>query len=610
MPALESGFKISDLNNIPVTGSLCKFKNKIALDNTFILSYSHTIYGTNYNTNNYKIPLNDFRNDIKGYIGVESLVAPWSEQLKLWHGNWNNAASFNKSYTHVWNQSQIQHEHYSPEKFNDLENSYFIIKDAPFPFESGELHNRVNGEKQAIILNDCVNPVVGSINVPIAEGDPYPESNKIITKSYIDERLASKRIIEVLPEFSVRDYDCTYIIRSEDLIQAQQELGEEQLTIKITYPDKFNERALHNKLAFTLMLEGIKNEDKNVWVPALTKDVNWILVDNSGKELKHIWLNDGENQAPSVVDEYLYGNAQYLIFRFESITNEINSIPLIETIDGIDILKTYKITADFDIFILCENLLYRKSGIERVNGIPGTSLDVISSSININTRGEGSRIILEIEREHNIDIQGDDYIKVHTEDDTVQLSFDASKLPSSPGGTTPVSVNISSSDDYIVVEGENNNFSLGFNSELIPTISSNDNFISVFEPSEQNNSWKIGFNTEELNLKNYIKQFPSDGEIDIETAYNTIFYASNITTLNLNIDANNPTETISFGLLYKAIEDGQIGAKNIFWAMSPGGESPLLKANRLYYITFTYFPAIEGFMESQLIGRINWFKNI
>jgi hypothetical protein len=44
--------------------------------------------------------------------------------------------------------------------------------------------------------------------------------------------------------------------------------------------------------------------------------------------------------------------------------------------------------------------------------------------------------------------------------------------------------------------------------------------------------------------------------------------------------------------------------------MTPGGESPLLKANRLYYITFTYFPAIEGFMESQLIGRINWFKNI
>ena len=337
-----------------------------------------------------------------------------------------------------------------------------------------------------------------------------------------------------------------------------------------------------------------------------------------------------------------------MIFRFESITNEINSIPLIETIDGIDILKTHKITADFDIFILCENLLYRKSGIERVNGIPGTSLDVISPSntININTRAEGSRIILEIDREHNIDIssaneyikinktvdetninefelefdssliktisdiQGDDYIKVHTEDDTVQLSFDASKLPSSPGGTTPVSVDISSSDDYIIVEGENNKFSLGFNSELIPTISSNDNFISVFEPTEQNNSWKIGFNTEELNLKNYIKQFPSDGEIDIETAYNTIFYANNITTLNLNIDTNNPTETISFGLLYKAIEDGQIGAKNIFWAMTPGGESPLLKANRLYYITFTYFPAIEGFMESQLIGRINWFKNI
>ena len=67
---LESGYRISDLDNIPVTDVNSKFKDKIALDNTFLLSYSHTVYGINYNKHNYKIPLSSLRDDIKGYIGV------------------------------------------------------------------------------------------------------------------------------------------------------------------------------------------------------------------------------------------------------------------------------------------------------------------------------------------------------------------------------------------------------------------------------------------------------------------------------------------------------------------------------------------------------------
>lgn len=54
----ESSFKISDLENIPVRDE------KIALENTYFLAYSHTIHGMNYVTKNYKIPLQTLRNDL------------------------------------------------------------------------------------------------------------------------------------------------------------------------------------------------------------------------------------------------------------------------------------------------------------------------------------------------------------------------------------------------------------------------------------------------------------------------------------------------------------------------------------------------------------------
>ena len=207
---LDSGFRISDLNNIPVNGKDGKFKNRIALDNTYLLSYAHTVYGINYNKHNYKIPLMSIRDDIKGYIGIESLVAPWSEQLKLWHGSWQHPAARNKSYVYQWTEDDKLHEHYAPEKFNDKENSYYIIKDAPFPYESGELNNRNRGEKPSSEISEGLGYANTSINVPIKTADPHPDTNKIVTKAYVDERLASKRLVEVSTDFYVRDYDCTY----------------------------------------------------------------------------------------------------------------------------------------------------------------------------------------------------------------------------------------------------------------------------------------------------------------------------------------------------------------------------------------------------------------
>lgn len=350
---LDSGFRISDLNNIPVNGKDGKFKNRIALDNTYLLSYAHTVYGINYNKHNYKIPLMSIRDDIKGYIGIESLVAPWSEQLKLWHGSWNNPSIRNKSYVYQWTDADKLHEHYAPKKFEDKENSYFIIKDAPFPYESGELNNRDRGEKVSSEISEGLAYANTSINVPIKAADPHPDTNKIVTKAYIDERLASKRLVEVSTDFYVRDYDCTYIIRSEDI------RNDKSGCIKIRYPESFNKRALHNKIEFSVLIEGVWNAAKNKWVPAITTDTNWKFFNSEGNEIEITWLNNTDNTPVQISEEYLYDNAQYLVFRFETVTDDISVATITENIEGKDVISEYKTTANYKVFANCENLLYR-----------------------------------------------------------------------------------------------------------------------------------------------------------------------------------------------------------------------------------------------------------
>lgn len=363
---LDSGFRISDLSNIPVNGKDGKFKNRIAFDNTYLLSYAHTVYGINYNKHNYKIPLTAIRDDIKGYVGIESLVAPWSEQLKLWHGYWHNPSIRNKSYVYQWDESDKLHEHYAPKKFEDLENSYFIIKDAPYPFESGK---RNNGEIAASTTN---NGTPKTINMPIAESDPYPDSNKIVTKSYIDERLAGERIIEVEPTFEIRDYECTYIIRSEIL-------KNKGATIKIRFPEKFEDRICHNKLKFTLMLEGKANN--NSYESSLSKNPNWIFEDSSGNIINVVWLNANNNTPPDVTDSIYYDNSRYFIIRFETVTSELLNKSITKTIENQLITTGYKVTPNYGVFAFCENILYRSTGITTPNF---TSTD---NSVSINHKG-------------------------------------------------------------------------------------------------------------------------------------------------------------------------------------------------------------------------------
>ena len=390
---LDSGFRISDLNNIPVNGKDGKFKNRIALDNTYLLSYAHTVYGINYNKHNYKIPLMSIRDDIKGYIGIESLVAPWSEQLKLWHGSWQHPAARNKSYVYQWTEDDKLHEHYAPEKFNDKENSYYIIKDAPFPYESGELNNRNRGEKPSSEISEGLGYANTSINVPIKEADPHPDTNKIVTKAYVDERLAAKRLVEVSTDFYVRDYDCTYIIRSEDIKD-----NKFDNCFKIRYPESFNKRVLHNKIEFSVLIEGVWSAAKNKWVPAITSDTNWKFFNSEGNEIEITWLNNTDNTPVQISEEYLYDNAQYLVFRFETVTDNISIATITENIEGKDIISEYKTTANYKVFANCENLLYRATGIKILNNLEGIAANIKSSdnSIKVQTTQSGSNVNVDL----------------------------------------------------------------------------------------------------------------------------------------------------------------------------------------------------------------------
>ena len=69
----ELGYKISDLDIIPLTGKDCEYPGRIAIDNTYFMGYAQTVFGTRYNTHNYQIPLSALRKDFVGYIGIETL---------------------------------------------------------------------------------------------------------------------------------------------------------------------------------------------------------------------------------------------------------------------------------------------------------------------------------------------------------------------------------------------------------------------------------------------------------------------------------------------------------------------------------------------------------
>ena len=576
---LESGFRISDLQNIPVHKINCPRKNKIALDNTFILSYSHTVYGINYNKQNYKIPLNTLRDDLKGYIGIESINAPWSNQLKLWNGTWESTDK-NKSYIYEWNERDRNDINYSPNKFSDLENSYYIVSDAPFPFETEDLNNRDRGEIPSSEIGEGIAYCNNSINTPIKAADPHPDSKKLVTKSYIDERLAGKRLVEVSTDFYVRDYDCTYIIRAEEL-----QKNNFDKIIKVHLPENYNKRSIHNKLEFTLLVEGKWDNNSKIWIPAIKEDVNWKVFDFDEKEIEPMWLNADQ---PKINDEYLYSNARYLVFRFETITGNLETVsssdipavsvtPIVEETEAGDIVVDYNVVANYDVTILCENLLYRNNntGIERVNDKGGTYLDIVSKKNTIvpTTTLSGSRITVNLETD------------IRSSDNSVIIT-----KPSASKKYWDLSVEIPDTTD----------------------IQSTDNSVTVTRPSETNPFWNLSVDIPEQTPapKSLIKKLPT--QIDLKEANGNVYWTD---TPNPTISIKNAysiaDEIVTFKVLYYATEESTIikSAEHVSWAMTEHGESPIFVKDRIYMISFTNFYCHENspFWDISTIAKIDYF---
>ena len=63
----DLSFKISDLETIPSHIEEIFGNEKIALESTYFLAYSHTIHGMNYVTKNYKVPLSLLRDDLTAH---------------------------------------------------------------------------------------------------------------------------------------------------------------------------------------------------------------------------------------------------------------------------------------------------------------------------------------------------------------------------------------------------------------------------------------------------------------------------------------------------------------------------------------------------------------
>lgn len=667
---LETGYRISDLSKIPVTGADSTQKNKIAIDETYMLGYANTVYGIKYNRNNYRIPLTAIRDDIKGYIGIESIVAPWSESIKLWHGVWNNTASKNKSYVYEWGESEKNHPHYMPEKFADLENSYYIVKDAPFPFESEECHNRNHGEvtPETNIEGD----EIISVNKPLAAADPYTDSNKLVLKSYVDERLASKRLVEVMPEFRVRDYDCTYILRAETLKAAEAE-NEGPLTIKIHYPAQFEKRVKNNNLHFTLLVEGEKID--NTWKPALKNNVSWQLIDSTGKELDICWLNKNDEDVvviPDVIEQRFYDNSRYIIFTFRTVTNSIINKDKIEIVDGKEEKTGEYTVADYSVYAMCENMLYRNRAITTINNKIVQHLNLVSKddSIKIETSEENGTVNVDFVT--NVKLN---YYDITSPDNSVDITSETNdnvttfKLKAIQKDT----IEIVSSETVRVNEKKYGDITYYSLDTVGTTLSNIDGHIKVNKKDEDGNVWYIDSNVryeagENIEISendeiideesgDFTKVITIAAPFDIQAGENItitkegntyiingqegsneyiepkntliqagdtinvadskhknyfILNASQPIINNNNLEAN---EVVSFGLYVNTknnTDDYELGDSNINWPMSAGNNPPKLKPGRLYYITITSTPDdMLGIANSRsLYARVNWYHMI
>lgn len=627
---LESGYRISDLNRVPTNGKECTQKYKIALDETYMLGYAHSIYGIKYNRNNYKIPLGALRDDIKWYIGVESLVAPWSEQMKFWHGLWNDTANKNRSYVYEWKPEESNHPHYMPEKFADLENSYYIIRDAPFPYETDDCNNR--GEKGEIIPPTNVEGEnYDSTNKPLVAADPYPDSNKLVLKSYVDERLASKRLIDVNTEFWVRDYDCNYVIRAESLIADEEANG--SATVKIHYPDKFEDRVKNNNLEFTLMVEGVEISE-GVWGPAIKNNASWELYDSAGERLTICWLNKTDEDVtiiPNLIEERLYDNARYMLFTFRTITDYVENLDKIEVVDGKE-EKTGEYTkAHYMVYAACENMLYRNRAVTTINNEIVEHLNVTSEdgSVTITEIFESGQMTIDL----SVDLGEDSNIyTLVSPDNTVIINQTVEGLHTTYELSVPKreTLELLSSDTVKVTENVIDEVNFVTLHAVQPTLRSSDNSINItktaktawdltsnvtltagsnIEINKEDNNYIIS-QIEGISIDIILKPLPTT--ISFKNAKNEVYHTSALTpTVAYNTEGLKQDEVVTTKI-YLNTKDNTQDARitgNIEWVMShTSTESPYFKPGRLYCISLTTIPDFINGTGRNVKGRIDWFQ--
>lgn len=643
----ELGYKISELDVIPLTGKDCDYPGRIAIENTHFMGYARTVFGTRYNTHNYQIPLSALRKDFTGFIGLEGLNAKWTIPTKIWSGKWKDN-NVNTSYVKLWKPSEANLPYYNKEKFSDLNNSYYIIQDLPFPFEEGSNTNRGTnengknlGEKDAV-TNDEFN-IVTSINLPIAEADPAPDSHKIPTKSYVDERLAAKRIVEVGAEFWVRDYECTYIIREADIKTAS--------AVKIHYPAAFAKRLLHNRIEFNVLVEGHFNGNK--WESAVPeKDIPWELYE--GDTLlnnKLIWLGNADNALVSDVigDSGYYQNARYLKFRLETVTNE-NKLVEGETLysEG-RAYPTKKIIPDYCIYLTCENLLYKagetdisitssnnklsvsgnsrigytltnnvtvESGNNQITVVPSGATFKIYGNVKSNLKG-GTNIEVTSDGTINSTLKGGANINIDNEGrinssftagNNIEISNTGVISAVIPAVDIPDAPAINSSNKSITVTGGASGWDLKVNH-------SGDDYIKLTESNDDTTGTKYSFNINKL--YNIRETVASSSTLKIHELDNKIYYSTtNNLTLNLSFaNSTNATNAKKFTLIYNPTSNSNItisnigGSKSITtkWAMKENNPtiSPVFIGGRTYSITFTYISTSTT--AGLLFGAIDWF---
>lgn len=644
---LETGYKISDLDIIPFSDTSGTYKNKISLDETYMLGYAHTIYGIKYNRNNYRIPLSAIRNDIKGYIGIESLVAPWSEQLKLWHGVWNDTALKNRSYVYQWIEEDANHPHYMPEKFSDLENSYYIIRNAPFPYETEDCNNR--GERGEITpeLNTEGENII-TTNKKIEAADPYPDSNKLVLKSYVDERLAAKRLIDVTTDFWVRDYDCTYVIRAAELQKAVSTLTEDEtLTIKIHYPSSFEERIKHNNLEFKLLIEGIETENgSGTYMPAIKNLIDWELFDAFGNKLTICWLNKTHKDEiiiPNIHEERLYDNARYISFNFKTVTDVIENFDKIEIVDGKE-AKTGEYTkAKYSVYAACENMLYRNRAVTSVNNtiVEHLHFTSIDNSVIINNTFESGKLTLDLAVNQDIPeydiISPDNSViinRVENGNDTLfelnvikpkeieLLSSDTVKVIEKHTDKTKYYTfevkqpQLLPLDAGIIVESNGINWQLGSNL----TLKGGDNVNIEEIDTDSEKGWFISVNTPgggggggEAQEVLPIQLVDLPAVLDFKEAKYKVYKASGTPAFECNTDSLDYNETVSTKLyLNTAANNEEIQVINdmLQWVMTKDNLSPYFKPDRLYCISLT---ALHDFIHNtgyKILARVDWFQNL